>query len=1096
MSIMRNIFGFTGQFKLEVYKDFGAGVSNWEEIVLPVRYSTLVLKTLNLKPSISKFVGGRKSFENSNGIELVFSTNLITKGYLDVDKVRNLFLSINSLDDNDPKYRISPTGDENDFSYEGFIELDSKDEGFTTELNFIVRDKQLTLPPSLAYGSTTPPEFVPGGGGGGDPGAVYWDDILGKPSTFPPSAHNHNDLYYLKSEVDTLLTGYSPTSHNHDTLYYRKTEIDPHILITLSTETQYLKTGRFLEDIWIQRATVIGESGKAIRWGSNVGDSSTGAGVMSYRDVSGGSQQGLRFEVADASSLNPAHVALEIDSSKNAKFYGAVEVSGDLDMNGNDIVEGGKATFSNGYAFSILSEITTVGNDISLQVPGLTDGDIIIKGSDGIEKGYLGFDATGMILKNESGTKYFTNPTGTTDIQMSGNLDVSGQLTAGLGVFDNSTSLSLSVRRLGSVSGNAVGLEFQTDFITNAIYVDDVNGFRFRSQNNSVYDVRISPIGQLIARNESRNLSTVGVNIGTGYSSMDYRDSTAGRSGLHIYQRANGVDYSAAKMYLFDGANYHRVVDEGMSPNFSGDVLIDGQLTATSATINGVMNADEVISQGTGLMKLYSNEATYTDWRLTFNAQNAQNMKIYNFDEGLNAFGDIQLGGTGNVDGSGLQVFGNSNAKLFGELTLTEDLKLDENAVIKTIWNNGYGGAVQLLRNDVTTARWSRIGIVDSSGIFQGGLTINNDLSVVSTGGINAPNFNGVSLITAGSATNFLNEQGNYVSVSSGVQLGDSPTWTGNHKWSANVLTALNLENTAYVKTNILYKRAIQWNASDGLVGELGYIDTASTDFDINNVSGDIVLKPSGADVLRLNSSTSTFSNNVTLSKNDPLLYVNNTNVSGDSIFLMNTPTGRANTHRININGSREWEIDFVESNINYSAYDAGVFVRQVLSIGESLVTAWNLESTGTLDAGGDITTEGRFFGNSSFNIGITLKDINYLKSSNSYEKTINFTDSSDSIAFKFGFASNTDKDFTFDNSSTSDMVFKLDGSSVLKLNSAQNQTLLPLNLPGYTVATLPTTGITSMSIAHATDDANGDVPVYYDGTNWRRFSDNSISST
>lgn len=33
--------------------------------------------------------------------------------------------------------------------------------------------------------------------------SIMWDDIQGKPSTFPPSTHNHNDLYYLKSEIDS-----------------------------------------------------------------------------------------------------------------------------------------------------------------------------------------------------------------------------------------------------------------------------------------------------------------------------------------------------------------------------------------------------------------------------------------------------------------------------------------------------------------------------------------------------------------------------------------------------------------------------------------------------------------------------------------------------------------------------------------------------------------------------------------------------------------------------------------------------------------------------------------------------------------------------
>ena len=40
------------------------------------------------------------------------------------------------------------------------------------------------------------------GGGGGEGGPVYWDDVLSKPSTFPPSTHNHDDRYFTETESD------------------------------------------------------------------------------------------------------------------------------------------------------------------------------------------------------------------------------------------------------------------------------------------------------------------------------------------------------------------------------------------------------------------------------------------------------------------------------------------------------------------------------------------------------------------------------------------------------------------------------------------------------------------------------------------------------------------------------------------------------------------------------------------------------------------------------------------------------------------------------------------------------------------------------
>ena len=47
--------------------------------------------------------------------------------------------------------------------------------------------------------------FIPTTGGGGSAERVDWANVYNKPATFPPSAHNHDDKYYTKSEVDTKL---------------------------------------------------------------------------------------------------------------------------------------------------------------------------------------------------------------------------------------------------------------------------------------------------------------------------------------------------------------------------------------------------------------------------------------------------------------------------------------------------------------------------------------------------------------------------------------------------------------------------------------------------------------------------------------------------------------------------------------------------------------------------------------------------------------------------------------------------------------------------------------------------------------------------
>ena len=47
--------------------------------------------------------------------------------------------------------------------------------------------------------------FIPTTGGGGSAERVDWANVYNKPTTFPPSAHNHDDKYYTKNEVDTKL---------------------------------------------------------------------------------------------------------------------------------------------------------------------------------------------------------------------------------------------------------------------------------------------------------------------------------------------------------------------------------------------------------------------------------------------------------------------------------------------------------------------------------------------------------------------------------------------------------------------------------------------------------------------------------------------------------------------------------------------------------------------------------------------------------------------------------------------------------------------------------------------------------------------------
>jgi len=76
----------------------------------------------------------------------------------------------------------------------------------------------------------------------------------------------------------------------------------------------------------------------------------------------------------------------------------------------------------------------------------------------------------------------------------------------------------------------------------------------------------------------------------------------------------------------------------------------------------------------------------------------------------------------------------------FSEITASNDVKLNKgDGIVNTVWGNGYGGAVQILRDNATTNRWSRIGIIAANGAWVGGMKISDNLNATFDGNITAP---------------------------------------------------------------------------------------------------------------------------------------------------------------------------------------------------------------------------------------------------------------------------------------------------------------------------------------------------------------------
>lgn len=56
--------------------------------------------------------------------------------------------------------------------------------------------------------------------------SVAWANVTGKPSTYTPATHTHDDRYYTEAEINNKLDGKSNTGHTHDDRYYTESEVN------------------------------------------------------------------------------------------------------------------------------------------------------------------------------------------------------------------------------------------------------------------------------------------------------------------------------------------------------------------------------------------------------------------------------------------------------------------------------------------------------------------------------------------------------------------------------------------------------------------------------------------------------------------------------------------------------------------------------------------------------------------------------------------------------------------------------------------------------------------------------------------------------
>ena len=184
-------------------------------------------------------------------------------------------------------------------------------------------------------------------------------------------------------------------------------------------------------------------------------------------------------------------------------------------------------------------------------------------------------------------------------------------------------------------------------------------------------------------------------------------------SGL-TYASLSFVKMSAAGTFSLDTNTY--LTSGGAVTSFSGGTTGFTPSTATSGaiTLSGILN---VSNGGTG----YSS--------LTSLAGNTAFTSVYVPYTGATT--SVNIGSNSFTGG----------AASFTTGTFSGNISLNDNySNIKTISNGFYGGAVQLVANNSTSNRYSRIGLVDASNNWLGGMTIDNSLAATFSSSISAVN--------------------------------------------------------------------------------------------------------------------------------------------------------------------------------------------------------------------------------------------------------------------------------------------------------------------------------------------------------------------
>lgn len=562
---------------------------------------------------------------------------------------------------------------------------------------------------------------------------------------------------------------------------------------------------------------------------------------------------------------------------------------------------------------------------------------------------------------------------------------------------------------------------------------------------------------------------------------------------------------------------------------------------------------------------------------------------------------------------------GNSQVAFTNDTTgLTTEFLVGINSSEQAIVFNENNSDMLFGTNNTTQMRLDSLGRLGIGNTPTEALDVTGNVKVSGTS--TATSYNGVVLTTAGSATNFLNEQGNYVAVAAGasdfdsltdtpanktgsanrfvkvnggetaleyvsatyVEAGDSPTWTGTHTFNNPIRTSqvqlgdgtgtnpvINFAANAidfrfgatdkmrlisglglFVDDNIVNSTTynsgsnnlvLRRNATDKLTINAGDItladglitnsvtSKASTDLTLSgganadilldgHTDNDIKLRTAGVERMKANSGGITVTgsvtagtvsaptgNTLTLDSDDASIVMNGTADTMD-LKIQSTDviklSGTSITHKLNTSLVRDGAKMLVENTSSSLTGELEVLHNSTTDVSIAL-TAAESPFKGTLEYRIANVKEWEFVFEAD-----SLR-LNRYTTFPSFEQPLRIQ--ADDVTWD-GILRHD-----FDNAALNDVgsingtatvdlevnaptgqsaLIQVNAVTKLDVNNDEVRSDVPVGLKSYTVGALPTTNIGAGAMAYASDEVGGAVPVFYDGTNWRRVTDRAIAST